>query len=241
MHGSLSFLLKKLHVARDGTDLQPLFHEIREVYSLAHITYLSAPSGVEDRVAPIFHTTYPEEWTSLYVDRKFFDIDPVIAACRSSLLPVDWSRLDQSPPAIRHFFGLAKSFGVGHHGITLPVRGGKGERSLFSVTSDLPRRQWLRFRQSHLGELHILSQHVHEAVFSLSASRTDDDRRPLSKRERDCLQLLARGLLSKQIAARLQISESAVRQYLRAARLKLRASTVYQAVALASYLELIQF
>lgn len=119
-------------------------------------------------------------------------------------------------------------------------RGAHGERTLFSVTSNLNRSDWLKLRDGHLGDLHVLSQHLHETVLSVAGLRTNERRRPLSRRERECLQLVARGLLSKQIAGVLEISESAVRLYLRSARLKFGAATVYQAVARASLLELIQ-
>ncbi|WP_234841550.1 LuxR C-terminal-related transcriptional regulator, partial [Sinorhizobium meliloti] len=49
------------------------------------------------------------------------------------------------------------------------------------------------------------------------------------------------GRISKQIAADLGISENAVKLYLRSARIKLNAATSYQAVAKASFLELIKF
>jgi len=89
-------------------------------------------------------------------------------------------------------------------------------------------------------ELIILSHYLHEAVLVLAGLREDgSDFRMLSRRERQCLQLLAAGRLSKQIAAALNISESAVKQYLRSARLKLGASTSHQAVAKASFFELI--
>src|SRR4051812_2667841 len=68
-----------------------------------------------------------------------FDLDPVIAASRSNLLPIDWSRLDRSPPAIRHFFAMAKSFEIGLQELSLPIRGGNG------VSYHLSRNEVARF------------------------------------------------------------------------------------------------
>lgn len=85
----------------------------------------------------------------------------------------------------------------------------------------------------------VLSHYLDETVVAITGLRDGAHYRDLSRRERQCLELLAGGRLSKQIAAALGISESAVKQYLRSARLKLGASTSHQAVAKASFFELI--
>ncbi|PND17805.1 hypothetical protein CN934_31845 [Ensifer sp. MMN_5] len=113
-------------------------------------------------------------------------------------------------------------------------------RSLFSVTSNLPKRDWSRLRASSIHELQILSHYLHETMLSASGLREIGRYRNLSRRESQCLQLLATGRISKQIAADLGISENAVKLYLRSARQKLGAFTSYHAVAKASFLELIK-
>lgn len=134
----------------------------------------------------------------------------------------------------------APSYDIGPHGLTIPIRGPRGERSLFSVTSNLSKRNWLRQRASSIHELQILSHSLHETMLSTAALREVGRYRSLSKRECQCLQLLGTGRISKQIAANLGISENAVKLYLRSAKLKLGASTNHHAVAKASYLELIK-
>lgn len=236
----LSTYLKTLRKMQGSDGLAPLIADMRRRYSFAHVAFLVVRHGTSSARYPFFCATYPLEWTRFYIRNDYFEIDPVIAAGHSGFLPIDWSGLDWSSSAARGLFRQAKSQGIGRQGMTLPIRGANGERSLFSVTSNLNRSEWLKLRDGHLGDLHVLSQHLHETVLSVAGLRTAESRRPLARRERECLQLVARGLLSKQIAAALEISESAVRLYLRSARLKLGAATVYQAVARASLLELIQ-
>ena len=118
--------------------------------------------------------------------------------------------------------------------------GPNGERCLFSVASNLPKRDWSRLRASSIHELQILSHYLHETVFSATGLREIGRYRNLSRRESQCLQLLATGRISKQIAADLGISENSVKLYLRSGRLKLGAATSHHAVAKASFLELIE-
>ena len=236
----LSLSLRVLRAFKRREDLLPALQNLCERYGLSHISFLVVHSGGNARPYPYYCTTYPDTWTQIYVDKRYFDIDPVIHVVRSELLPVDWSALDRQPRKVQNFFREARSYGIGPHGLTIPIRGRNGERSLFSVASDLPKREWARLRASSIHELHILSHYFHEAALSASGLREDDRYRTLSGREGQCLQLLAKGRISKQIAADLGISQNAVKLYLRSARLKLGAATSHQAVGRATFLELIE-
>lgn len=189
---------------------------------------------------PYYCTTYPEAWTQRYIDNGYFDVDPVVDVLRWGHLPVDWSTLDWHAPPASRFFKEARRHKIGPHGLTVPIRGPAGERCLFSVTSNRSKRDWSRLRASSIHELHILSHCLHETVLTVTGLRDATSYRELSRRERQCLQLLAAGRISKQIAAALGISESAVKLYLRSARDKLGAATSHQAVAKASFYELIE-
>lgn len=189
---------------------------------------------------PYYCTTYPDTWTEIYVDKRYFDIDPVINVVRSGFMPVDWSSLHQRSAQTSRLFKEAYSYDIGPSGLTIPIRGPNGERCLFSVASNLPKRDWSRLRASSIHELQILSHYLHETVFSATGLREIGRYRNLSRRESQCLQLLATGRISKQIAADLGISENSVKLYLRSGRLKLGAATSHHAVAKASFLELIE-
>ncbi len=235
----LSLALKAVRAVKHREDLCPVLDELCIRYGVSHMTFLVVCSGDGSSLFPYYCTTYPESWTATYVDQRYFNIDPVIDVMRWGFLPVDWSSLDRHAAGARRFFSEARAHGVGARGLTIPIRAPNGERCLFSVTSKLPRGEWSSLRASSLHELQILSHHLHETVFHAIGFRKPNRTRKLSRRETQCLQLLARGRISKQIAADLGISENAVRLYLRSARLKLGAVTSYHAVARASYRELI--
>lgn len=229
-----------LRAAKHRDQFNPALKDLCVRYGLSHMTFLVAHIRGQLERYPYYCTTYPEAWTETYIDNGYFDIDPVIDVLRWGHLPVDWSSLDWRPAQVDRFFMEARRHGIGPHGLTVPIRGPSGERGLFSVTSNRPKRDWSRLRASCIHELHILSHYLHETVLAVTGLRDPAHYRELSRRERQCLQLLATGWISKQIAAALGISESAVKLYLRSARTKLGASTSHQAVAKASFLELIE-
>lgn len=236
----LSWSLTMLQRIGSRADLNDAVAHIRDRYQFAHLVFLVVHLANRADTYPFYCTTYPEEWTSTYIERNYFEIDPVIGLSRTGFLPVDWSTLDRRSLRTRRFFKEAESFDIGRHGMTVPLRGPGGERSLFSVTSNLPRPKWRTLRTSTSHDLQVLPHYLHEKVLSVSGLRKSGGYRKLSRREQECLQLLARGVVSKRIAVRLQISESAVRLYLRLAKRKLEAATIYQAIARASFLEIIQ-
>jgi DNA-binding CsgD family transcriptional regulator len=239
-HRRLSFSLRTLQGAKHREDLHSALDELCVRYGLSHMAFLVVCGGGRSGLYPYYCTTYPESWTETYAGKYYFDIDPVIDVVRWGFLPVDWSSLDRRSAQAYRLFKEARSFNIGPHGLTIPTRGSRGERCLFSVTSNLPKRDWSRLRASSIHELQILSHYLHEAVLSASGLREVGRYRNLSRRESQCLQLLATGQISKQIAAQLGISENAVKLYLRSARTKLGAATSYQAVAKASFIELIK-
>lgn len=236
----LSLSLATLQSVDDKTDLNVAMADIRDRYDFAHLVFLLIRPSNHSNIYPLYCTTYPQEWTSLYLRKNYFEIDPVIDLNQTGFLPVDWSDLDRRSVRTRAFFREANAFGVGRHGMTVPVRGPRGERSLFSATSNLPRSQWRKLSGSSSHDFQILSYYLHEKVLCLSGLRKNGGYRKLSRREQECLQLLASGMVPKRIASTLRLSESVVRLYLRLAKRKLNAATIHQAIARASFLEIIQ-
>lgn len=238
---SISISLETLRRIERLDGLELALEQICARYRLSHMTFLVVRNGTSSNAYPYYCSTYPREWIRTYFDKGYFEIDPVIQILRKGLLPVDWSTLDRNSAQVIRFFDDAHSHGVGPNGLTLPVRGANGERSLLSVASNLLEPEWLHLCISSTHDLHILSHYLHEKVLALSGLREEVRLRDLSRRETQCLHLLASGKIYKQIAAALGISESSVRLYLRSARRKLGASTSHHAVAKASFLELIKF
>ncbi len=233
----LSMSLKALRSIGSSEHFAVALDKIRSQYLLDHMTFLVVNDGISPRSFPFYCTTYPAEWTDIYLSKNYFAVDPVTELSRTGFLAVDWSELKRRSAEAQVFFRKARSFGVGRHGLSLPVRGPNGERSILSVTSNANGTAWSRIRNSTIYDLHIVAHCLHKKAIFLSNARSGSAIRILSRREKQCLELLARGSLIKRVASDLGISESAVRLYLRSARRKLGAKTLYQTIARASFLE----
>ena len=235
---SLAEPLDVLAAASDLDALNPLLLDLRDAYGLANIVYHATHLPGCVRTNPILMLSYDPVWVGRYVREDYFAIDPVVRAGRGGFLPIDWSTLDRSSSGARHLFTEAESHGVGRQGITIPIRGPNGERAIFTLTSNICLDRWEREKPAYLREYHAVAHFFHERAVQLSGLRAARPPR-LSRREQQCVQLLALGRQGKTIAHLLEISEPAVRLYLKTARHKLGCATMAQLVARAIALDLI--
>jgi DNA-binding CsgD family transcriptional regulator len=226
--------------AQSVDQLSGVLADWRDESGLAHLVYHAVKVPASDKSNALLLLTYDDAWVQRYLERDYFRIDPVVAAGRRGFLPIDWLTVERHSSEARHFFAEAESFGVGRHGFTVPIRGPAGERALFSMTTNATDEHWHRWRFSHLRDFHLLAHYFHDRAMQLAGLRAGDVLRPLSAREKQCLERLIVGQAPGQIAAALGLSVSAVHAYLRSARRKLQCATIEQAIAKAIRLDLVQ-
>ncbi|MGO4712216.1 LuxR family transcriptional regulator [Bradyrhizobium sp. 2TAF24] len=232
-------LLDLISSAHTLSGIEQALQNIREVYGLANVIYhaIRIP-GVESE-SPIMLLTCDPQWTSLYMQRDYLRIDPIIKAGRRSFLPIDWREVDHSSVDARHFFAEATRYGVGRRGMSWPIRGANGERAIFSVTSDVTEQDWTTQRVVCLRDLQMIGQLIHDRAIRLAGFSLTLPKAPLSTREVQCLEAISNGRTPKQIAVDLGISPSAVRIYLHSILGKLDCTTLPQAVGVAFHCNII--
>jgi DNA-binding CsgD family transcriptional regulator len=232
--------LERISTTTTLEDLSSLMTELRDLYGLANIVYHAVYLPSVQVPNPILLLTYDPEWVRRYTERDYYRIDPVVRSGRSGFLPLDWSEVDHESLEARRFFQEADKFGVGRRGVTIPIRGPGGERALLSVTSNVSIREWNSSRVMYMRDFQLLSHLLHDRAVRLSGLRPTTTKPALSSREKECIQLVARGLTPKQIAGKLNLSSEAIRLYLQSARNKLECASVNQAIAKATSLEIIE-
>lgn len=236
----IDYCIKELADADTAIDLRRCLEDFKERYRITHaVLHVTDVPGISHEELPLI-LTYPEEWVEKYVAENYFAIDPVLRPERQSCVSFDWSSVDLKDPTNSHFFREADTFGVGRHGLTTVLRGPRGERSLFTLTSNLNPADWDDLCARERTNFQVYAINLHEKVMLVSGLRDRRTTSRLSRREAQCLELLARGFVPKQIVASLGISESAIRLYLGSGRRKLRVATMHQAIAKAATLELIR-
>jgi DNA-binding CsgD family transcriptional regulator len=237
----LETTFRAIERAEHLNDLSALLFEWRDGCGVAHLVYHTTYTPLSTSAAAVLLLTYDPRWVERYTEQHYFEIDPVLLAGREKCLPIDWMTVDHETEAAKRFFAEAEAHGVGRHGFTLPIRGPYGERALFTFTSNETDHHWYKWRYEYLRDFSLISHYLHDRAMHLAGFRPDPETRQLSRREQQCLQRLAAGETSGEIAHSLNVSASAVRLYLKSASRKLACATVEQAAVKATILELLRY
>ncbi len=164
------------------------------------------------------HNAFPDAWIETYTAEGFMLNDPVMRWVYGNSGAIRWSeiRLDD-PHAI---LARAAQHGL-RHGAAVSVsdENGTGQRSFGSFARD--ERE---FTDAEIAELMAWMQQLHDSTAPP---------RKLTEAELEALRLVKDGLLLKQIADKLGVSEGAVKQRLRNAKIKLKAKNSTQAATIA--------
>lgn len=189
-----------------------------------------APAGfyVAIRVGFAFpmveHNRLPARWVREYTAGGLVVHDPAITWAYRNRGIARWSELGLADT--QGVLELAKNHGLSFGAVASCIDGGDdGQRTFaFFCRSD---------REYRTAELEVLNQSL------VSSHRAYSRPKNLTAAELETLSLVKNGLLMKEIASLLGISESAIKQRLKNARLKLNAKTGSQAAARATMLGMI--
>jgi len=189
-------------------------------------------------------TSVPGEWVRMYDERAYIEIDPRLHGAWDSALPYLWDRANCArSPAQQAFFDAATTYGV-VSGIAVALRNRFDAPGIFVLSSAVPANDAGRRRHitSVLGKVMVLATFVHDLLLATVAGQclpAPSEGRPLSARERECLQLAAHGLNSREIGNALHIGERTVHTHFANLLAKLGAANRHEAIAKASAVGLI--
>lgn len=184
------------------------------------------------------YANYPDAWKEHYISGRYQEIDPILHRVSRNVAPVDWRRLEQDL-SFQAIFQPAHDFGITPMGLTIPVRGMFGERSLLSVTRNCKPAEWERLASRQVSRLQLVAVHLHDTVARAHPADYPQKNPSLSRRETEIMQWIAAGKQQQDIGDILGISPRTVEVHLRSAREKLGALTTAQAVGRAIGLDLI--
>ena len=157
-------------------------------------------------------TTLPREWVARYERMRYADVDPRVTHSWNRATPYVWDAARSSGEwQVQQFLRDAAAFGV-CSGVVVSFRDAQHARVVVALNSpvtpvSLARRAEI---QRHLGDVMLLATSFHDLFMRrLRDSRSDAHvvARQLSPRERQCLQMAARGLTSADIGTKLGITE----------------------------------
>jgi len=186
----------------------------------------------------------PNGWRKYYLKQGAgAESDPVRARAQQQVTPILWRELMPLAPTLMR---KAREFGFAT-GIILPTHGPAGQWSALTLIRSQSGVEAEHAILDTMAEAHLLAAYAHEACAriirrrldaSLSISQPQPDL-ALSRRERECLVLAARGMTAAEIGKSLEISERTVTFHLTNARRKLGTASSPHAVVRAVSLGLI--
>jgi DNA-binding CsgD family transcriptional regulator len=213
--------------------------EFLRATGLANVAYLAfnIPTGLADR--PLLSAVHAASWRKFYAQAVRVDLEPVVSAGLGGIMPVDWRLLDRDDPMVEKLLGEALELDLGANGFSIPLRGRNGSYGLFSVCDPDGASPPISSRQYLMRRLMVMSAIFHASVRDAFAIEAPVDIR-LSDLELACLRLKAQGAGDHQIGLALGAGPTAVRFWLEAARARLRAVSVADAVEEACRIRLVQ-
>lgn len=219
--------LKRTADAQSVSDLEAEIAKMRDGLGAQHLVY----HWINAKGEVFGAGTYTEDWRRHYLVNEYQRVDPVVRAAAQRFHPLDWSRLDWSSKGARQLYEDAREAGVGTHGLTIPIRGPKGQFAHFTVTLDGTDSEWQRFSEENLHDMLTAGHFMNQKALEIRGAEAVEAEVALSRREIDVLTSLALGYSRKDAAAALSISEHTLRVYVESARTKLKCANVTHTVA----------
>lgn len=157
-------LIHRCLECQSGKDLSSLLAELGQLIGAEHCAGLltSMDSSRKSGSILFLDSTAPRGWLELYDERKFHEIDPIVAENFTNFSTQYWEDTYQRHPPPKQFLWLAEDFGLrtGYSGGFQD--GAKGGGSLFSFAG--------RKLEKHPRVVAILDQvlpHLHRALCQL--------------------------------------------------------------------------
>ena len=182
-------------------------------------------------------TTLSPAWVHRYDERAYIEVDTRIAKALHSALPLFWEYTSERGHSKETdaFLDDSLAHGVGS-GVICGIHGPRQTKVIFALSLGAPRIDEILRKEieERLGDILLLGAYFHEVFMRAIVEQQIPPSSlglPLSMRERQCLELAARGQTTQDIAVKLEISERTVQFHFDGIRAKLGAANRQEAVA----------
>lgn len=207
--------------------------DARDRFDVLNLSYWFLGSGVGHHPLATWISTYDQDYMAFYMKEYSPARDRAFSICFRRLLPLDWDEVRRADETVQSIHAVAESFGVGRHGISLPIRDAEDGDAMFSINFECDDRHWAEVRSDLVNRIHLFAHYFHQRIRDLIVRRPVAPEFELAPREREVLLWAAEGKTAWETAQLLKVSERAVRLYMQNAMAKLNAKSKPQAVAIA--------
>jgi DNA-binding CsgD family transcriptional regulator len=195
----------------------------------SHVDPLHPPPG-----AVMLHT-YPPVWARAFHEHGLYELDPVFRYASRTLAPFFWDDTvlrEELSAQQRECLAEASRLGIAH-GYTVPIHAPLAMRAFRASCSVVP--DSLTVAPSSYCAVQLMSCFVYETASREAHPGGAPCVRILTPRERQCLELAARGKSDWETSVILRLSERTVHCHIESAKRRLGVATRMQAVLHALY------
>ncbi|MGL1921014.1 MAG: LuxR family transcriptional regulator [Hyphomicrobiales bacterium] len=234
---TLETFLQSLHQAPDKQTVWQKTEQYFEAMGFNCLIYTELKNGEME-----IQTNFPQYWLDHYIDQDYQLIDPFFSHCCASHESVEmgidyihkYEYMSQRQRLLIQEASEAGSkagFSVTFKPLDAHGAGG------WNIGSSLGCEEVEKIKKEHEKTLSLASFFAHSAMQKFDVSPIEIPK--LTKREKDCILWMTKGLRTKEIAFRLGIRPVTVELHINNAKKKLNAKTREQAVAKAITLQII--
>ena len=216
MIGGIDPFVERVYAANSIDGLRQLCIDFFLSNDLEMVSYHHLPPpGASDYHSNITVAAYgfPEEWVRIYLERKYYEVDPLPKRALDSAFPFWWSEIGQDPNLTeeeRHYLKAVVEADMGD-GLAIPVFGPHGRNGYAGLGFG---KKQVTLSVSEIATLQWACQLGHQRYVYLLRAQAPADV-SLSKRETEILEWVARGKSNPVIAEIVGISTYTVDTYLR--------------------------
>lgn len=181
--------------------------------------------------AAFLHSNYSPAWRQRYDAEKMYWVDPVIAHCLVSSLPLIWGPGIACGSEQRQFYEQASAYGI-RCGVTFPIHGPNGEFGVLSYASSVPPdTPGVGALEQSMPALALLRDYAFASSLRFISARNGAEPAPhLTRRELEVLNWVMVGKSSWEISMITNCSEATVNFHIANIRQKFNVNTRQQAL-----------
>jgi LuxR family transcriptional regulator len=226
-------LLGALNVCQDADAVIGLLSSHMQKLGFEKSAYWLRWPQVPDRPHVIL-STYPKQYVERYQAQDFGAHDMVGLFATNTNRPFAWREIGKKYEITRKqriIFHESSSVGI-REGASVPIHGPNMTKATFSVSSDIPEKEFAELFSVHRHEIHLLATGAHERLMALGLGNLGHIQ-PLTERETEIILWISRGCTYGEIGERLAIQDDTVKKHMQSIFRKLGASNSPHAVAVA--------
>lgn len=226
-------VLRFIERCEAGASAEVLQREFRTAMGRLGFRFFACCSHVDPLRPPSYALmvhNYPARWVKIHSEQKLYRIDPVLQEAERRPMPFRWDRVFKRQvlsKAQRSILARGAEYGIAH-GYTIPIHLSWAPgllRASCSVVPDSTTVEPWSYRAAELMAKYLFAGLTrHDSSWPVMPGAR------LSRRERDCLSLVALGKDDWAIGQLLHVSEATVHEYVERAKRRLTVATRTQAV-----------